>query len=484
MLNMQHMHFNSVRRLIKTLWLHFKQERRLPGRIGNNKYVVYPGFIWFKLKCFFHAHCVPRDVSCVVMFPITRNRYALYLLIVLQQCNDKMIVVWDPSLREFVDLFAEGRRISSLKGVYFINNRAFKKWSSRCSVFGATEWLARRSSFIGIDYVKAPDCNVEMPLAARTFIINTDLARKPLPSSYLFPYGPHPNNLIMQPTVSANAVADLHIRRAIRVFFSGQLLTASDHDHLLIEREFGVPCRKTILSALKRRYPSAVWIDTYDKRLEFERYNFRTDIALCVATFKGDPRNWFADLSRADFFLCPPGSHMLMCHNSIEAMSVGCIPIICYENWFSPNLIDRVNCLVYRDTEGLYAAVEAAIAMPKEEVVILRAGVLSYYKRHLFVKDAAERVFGRWHNYLDMTVYINQEDCENYAAAGADAVLYNGGTLQGELDEHHQNSEIAGRFDSAQAVSAIGNLNQVVEPPHGEARALRADGGSGECCSS
>jgi hypothetical protein len=220
----------------------------------------------------------------------------------------------------------------------------------------------------------------------------------------------------------------------VRVFFSGKMSPSPEHDHLLVERNFGVPCRHSTLVELKQAYPDALWIDDLSARVRFDRRDRRAQIPLCFATVKGDPRRWLEDLRSADFFLCLPGSHMLMCHNAVEAISAGCIPILCYDDWFSPNLVSGVNCLSYRSLDELKRAIERALAMSNDEVAAFRARVRGYFERHLDCIGAARRVFGRNHQHKRLTVYLNQEDCDNYTAAVSDSVLFKGGSLQVALD--------------------------------------------------
>src|SRR5262249_44282147 len=156
-------------------------------------------------------------------------------------------------------------------------------------------------------------------------------------------------------------------------------------------------------------------------------------VSLCVSTVKGDPRQWLTELRQADFFLCLPGSHMLMCHNAVEAISAGCIPILSYENWFCPNFENGLNCLAYRDIPGLHEALRTALRMDSTQVDEMRSNLKEYYERHLNCERAAVRVFGPSHAYRRMTVYMNHEDCDNYRRAGADSVLLCGGSLQTRL---------------------------------------------------
>jgi hypothetical protein len=412
----------SLLEVFKTLWHHLATERRLPGVITSHAVAVLPLYLWLKLRLKWTALCKPGQVCCVVAFPITQNRYRTYLLFVLQQVYRHILVVWSPGLRDLQGLFPEGRRIFRMKGIYFVNQQGFMRM------------LPTLKSF---DFIRASDGPSAPHEANRIFDINTNLAELACPNSYLFPYGPHPNNF---PRSKAETVALAHceMRRPMRVFFSGQLNPSSDHDHFLIEKIFGVPCRKAILTELKLSYPNAVWIDDQAKRASFDQEDYGRNTSLVVATVKGSPKRWLFELGKVDFFLCLPGSHMLMCHNAVEAISMGCIPILCYENWFSPNLVHGTNCLSYRDLAGLKNAIDTALTMTDDDVAALRSRVTEYYERHLNCINAAKRIFGRQQRHRRLTIYFNQEDCDNYGAAVSNSVLLSGGSLQVDLDTVNQ----------------------------------------------
>jgi hypothetical protein len=96
-----------------------------------------------------------------------------------------------------------------------------------------------------------------------------------------------------------------------------------------------------------------------------------------------DERDWLSYLARADFFLSPPGIVMPMCHNVIEAMAVGSIPITNYPEWFTPSLTHMENCIAFDDQDDLINKLKRALAMNEEEISRMRANVLSYYEAYL-----------------------------------------------------------------------------------------------------
>ena len=80
-----------------------------------------------------------------------------------------------------------------------------------------------------------------------------------------------------------------------------------------------------------------------------------------------DPEDWLPDLSKTDFFICPPGFCMPMCHNVIEAMAVGAIPVINYPEWFNPTLRHMENCIVFDDRNDLVMKIEEILDMGQQE---------------------------------------------------------------------------------------------------------------------
>lgn len=264
----------------------WREERRLPARITSHPALLLPLYVYLKLLFIINALFKPTKISCVVAFPIVQNRYVTYLLFALQQTYSRILVVCDPTLRDLQHLFPEGRRIFTMKGIYFTNKKGFSRFALGTGTF---------------DFVRATDGPQPPPEADRIFDIEKNLALPAVENSYLFPYGPHPNNLSSQ--IKRTTASPLKLeQRFIRVFFSGTNYTNPSHDSLLVERNFNVPCRQTTIMELKRSYPTAIWIDDMVKRKHFDNGGYGSQIPLCIATVKGISRQWLTELCQADFF--------------------------------------------------------------------------------------------------------------------------------------------------------------------------------------
>ncbi|HHM04768.1 MAG TPA: hypothetical protein ENJ19_03385 [Gammaproteobacteria bacterium] len=105
-----------------------------------------------------------------------------------------------------------------------------------------------------------------------------------------------------------------------------------------------------------------------------------------------DDKIWPDMLATADFFLAPPGIVMPMCHNIVEAMAVGCVPITNYPEWFDPALTPMENCIAFDGEDDLLAKLRLALRMPVEQIRSMRAKVLSYYERYLRPANFIRRV--------------------------------------------------------------------------------------------
>ncbi|XLS28018.1 hypothetical protein ACJD0Z_12500 [Flavobacteriaceae bacterium M23B6Z8] len=92
---------------------------------------------------------------------------------------------------------------------------------------------------------------------------------------------------------------------------------------------------------------------------------------------------WLPTLAKSDFFLACSGSRMPMCHNVVEAMAVGTVPILEYPEYFHPPLEHELNCIVYSGLSDLYLKVQEVLAMKEEEIATLKQNAISYYETYL-----------------------------------------------------------------------------------------------------
>lgn len=103
-------------------------------------------------------------------------------------------------------------------------------------------------------------------------------------------------------------------------------------------------------------------------------------------------QRWLEALGKADFFLACPGVGMPLCHNLIEALAAGSIPILQYAAYLPQPLKDKVNCLAFSDAESLRKVIGVALAMSPENIRIMRANVRQHYEEFLAPGSFAKRL--------------------------------------------------------------------------------------------
>lgn len=230
---------------------------------------------------------------------------------------------------------------------------------------------------------------------------------KPLPSSdeghVHLPYQMSPSQL--RAGAGDLPLEDLRsARRPIRILFAGRTIRKLyDRVHYLGER-FGKETRWRVLDHLR----GAGRVIEVSSQADLERLIADgcsegvvvIDSARVVVT----PEKWLGLLASADFFLCPPGEIMPLCHNLIESMAVGTIPLTNYPDWLSPPLVDGREALVFDTLSSLDTAIARALAMGGDEIRRIRMAVSDYYDQHLDCRRVAERLSARRHESLQLTI--------------------------------------------------------------------------------
>ena len=101
---------------------------------------------------------------------------------------------------------------------------------------------------------------------------------------------------------------------------------------------------------------------------------------------------WLNHLSTCRFFLACPGMTMPMCHNIIEAMSVGAIPITQYAEEFYPPLINGENCLTFENEVDAQEKILYALTLSDEVVATMSKLVIDYYEQHLSPASFVQKI--------------------------------------------------------------------------------------------
>lgn len=139
-----------------------------------------------------------------------------------------------------------------------------------------------------------------------------------------------------------------------------------------------------------------------------------------------DPASWLTHLSKTDFFICPPGYCMPMCHNVIEAMAVGAIPIINYPEWFNPTLTDMENCIVFGDQKDLIRKMRIVLEMDQQQVSEIRDKVIYYYENHLSPRKFIKEIESREKNKITLLMITDKNTVKNAGKLNEKSILISG----------------------------------------------------------
>jgi len=194
-----------------------------------------------------------------------------------------------------------------------------------------------------------------------------------------FPVFVHP---WLAATVHLPYAYDVGDARPSRVFFGGNTEEGKYNKDILRDI-YGMLTRREMLTVACFGFPvtdihrprdASAWLSSSDIR----------PFVLCETQHCKIPQErWLDALAKADFFLACPGVGMPLCHNLIEALAAGAIPILQYAAYLPHPLEHGVNCLSFTDRQTLAEVIHAAVSMKQEEIRKMRENVRRYYDQYL-----------------------------------------------------------------------------------------------------
>jgi glycosyltransferase involved in cell wall biosynthesis len=205
------------------------------------------------------------------------------------------------------------------------------------------------------------------------------------------PYGMHP--LMYQCRQTDKLESLRKNERRLKIFFGGNTVS-SHYSNPRLKEWYGQMTRKEGLETLEGIGSRVKAVKDLDelfaviKGKEFlnECRILKTDNKIEVAT-----EDWLDILSRCEFFVCFSGTDLPMCHHTVEAMSVGVIPIIAYNDWFTPALEHGKTAIVYSGKEDLVRKIHEVFAMGPEEISRMRQNVIRYYEETFVPRNFVKR---------------------------------------------------------------------------------------------
>ena len=174
--------------------------------------------------------------------------------------------------------------------------------------------------------------------------------------------------------------------KTLRIFFAGNTVSGYyDNSNL---RLYNQMTRREAIDAILGKVEGVSEIqdiDTFLNRLK-QGEKIRECLLLLLKANKisgMSPMTYMESIARSEFFLCLSGTDLPMCHNTIEAMALGTIPIISYPDWFFPHLEHMKNAIIYSGKEDLAQKIKDVLVLPEEKVKEMSRNVADYYDHYL-----------------------------------------------------------------------------------------------------
>jgi hypothetical protein len=205
--------------------------------------------------------------------------------------------------------------------------------------------------------------------------------------SYHVPMSLHP---LMYHDGLWNEQIPINNKRSKSLFFAGSI-EKGQYDRKEIEQKFGIFNRIYLFESLRQ---TKNWFSV--KNINELAHIQDSKIYFLDRAILDIPMTYLRKtLSEFTFFFACPGVSMPFSHNIIEAMSVGCIPIIeeNYARKFQPSFIHLENALIFKHSqENLVETIDLAFSLGEEKLQEMINNVRNYYSSYLTPKNVIQQL--------------------------------------------------------------------------------------------
>lgn len=179
--------------------------------------------------------------------------------------------------------------------------------------------------------------------------------------------------------------------RTKNVFFAGSI-QQKNYDSRLLDLFHNTQTRHKLIMLLKKNRDDVKFPSERDELFNLLMEDKAQIIIADRACSPIYPTEWLTILSKISFFIALPGTTIPFCHNIVEAMSVGVIPILSYAHQMPKGLIDGRNCLIYDDEKSFLEKINQTSIFTDEQLKNMRREVIDYYEERLNFKNLGKLV--------------------------------------------------------------------------------------------
>ncbi len=205
----------------------------------------------------------------------------------------------------------------------------------------------------------------------------------------------HPDFLFIKNEIKALALS-CNKERKIAAFFAGSM--AGDYDRDITKSYFKINTRPEVFSYITENLSKAhLYLpNSYDEFLDrMHSGELKNKVVLIdISKFAIPHGDYFAVLSEAAFFIQMSGFVQPFCHNQIESLAVGAIPITQFPHVFHPNLEHEKDALVFSALSELIQILEKICGnyYSAAQIDAMRTNCLAYYKSNLSFKSVVDGI--------------------------------------------------------------------------------------------
>lgn len=220
--------------------------------------------------------------------------------------------------------------------------------------------------------------------------------------------------------------------RRMRIFFSGE---TEGYTRSRINYPTPMLPRQSVINAVREQLGDKVIFvqdqGTLDRVLSADYVN--KCVILDTSKIRIPDQDWLDVLSKADFFLAPPGIVNPMCHNSVEALALGAIPVINYPEWFDPSLQHMRNCVTFDDRTSLITCLASVFAMDDARIAKMRECAISYFDEHLTNRSFLAKIESRPERKIEVLIILERYVAKNAHRLNGRSVIIRGASDAGAL---------------------------------------------------
>lgn len=286
------------------------------------------------------------------------GRYGFLMLHFLQEAGYK------------VCLYNSNHFLLSLQGY----NRQILESPDLCIISRAGILRLKNFSVLYVNSIEDPELFAK---CRKTMRINFNYFQESAPGNCILkmPYTAHPLVIRYQQQKLYR-----YSKQQNGVFFYAH---ADNSENDFVKKKFNLYKRSEVYQYLKNSRVSKVEPSTYSELHEQRVFDPARFFLIDGDRFRIPTNEWLTVLSSFRFFIATPGMIMPQCHNLIEAISLGVIPILQSPATYLDHLTDGVDCIGFRELHELPDKISQAMMMTNEELEKMSANVRAYYEKYL-----------------------------------------------------------------------------------------------------